>query len=103
MDAALTRFRVMAYITGVGLLILCGAVVVRYGFDKPEATAVIGFLHGIFYMAYLVTAFDLAFRCRWKLTTALLILVAGTIPVCSFVAERKVTGWVREGKGALAR
>lgn len=95
MDAALTRFRVMAYVTGVGLLVLCAAMVVKYVFGVESATAVPGFLHGIFYMAYLVTAFDLAFRRRWKMTTALLILIAGTIPVCSFVAERKVVGWAR--------
>ena len=96
MDAALTRFRVMAYVTGIGLLVLCAAMVVKYGFGVESATAVPGFLHGIFYMAYLATGFDLIFRRRWKPVTALLILIAGTIPVCSFIAERKVTGWARE-------
>ena len=103
MDAALTRFRVMAYVTGVGLLVLCAAVVLEHGFGVTDAAAIPGTAHGIFYMGYLVTAFDLAFRRRWKLTTAVLILIAGTIPICSFLAERKVVGWVRAETAAPAR
>jgi len=101
-NAALTRFRIMAYVTGVGLLVLCGAVVLKYGFDMQHATSLIGFLHGIFYMAYLVTAFDLAFRARWKIGTAILMLIAGTIPVCSFIAERKAVHWARQAMPAAA-
>jgi integral membrane protein len=42
-----------------------------------------------------VTAFDLAVRAKWPFLRTLLVLVAGTVPVMSFVAERKVTGWIR--------
>ena len=38
---------------------------------------------------------DLVFRLRWHLGRAILILLAGTIPFMSFVAERYVTKRVR--------
>ncbi|HEX6873849.1 MAG TPA: DUF3817 domain-containing protein [Micromonosporaceae bacterium] len=97
MTAALTRYRVVAYIVGVFLLILVGvAMPLKYAADMPQLVAIVGPLHGFLYMVYLVVAFDLAVRARWPFLRTVLILLAGTIPVMSFVAERKVTGWVRE-------
>lgn len=97
MNAALTRFRVMAYIVGVFLLVLVFvAMPLKYLADQPTLVAVVGPAHGFLYMVYLVTAFDLAVRAKWPFGRTILVLLAGTIPVMSFVAERKVTGWVRQ-------
>lgn len=96
MNAALTRYRVMAYIVGVLLLLLVFvAMPLKYFADQPTLVAVIGPAHGFLYMVYLVAAFDLAVRAKWPFLRTLLVLLAGTVPVMSFVAERKVTGWVR--------
>jgi integral membrane protein len=96
MNAALTRFRVMAYTVGVLLLVLvCVAMPMKYLADRPTLVAVVGPIHGLLYMVYLVTAFDLAVRARWPFVRTVLVLLAGTIPVMSFVAERKATAWIR--------
>src|SRR6476620_6376780 len=96
MTAALTRFRVMAYVVGVLLLVLVFvAMPLKYFADQPMLVAIVGPMHGFLYMIYLVTAFDLAVRAKWPFVRTLLVLLAGTIPVMSFGAERKVTGWVR--------
>jgi integral membrane protein len=95
MEAALTRFRVMAYIVGVLLLILVFvAVPLRYLADQPFLVSIVGPIHGFLYMVYLVTAFDLAVRARWPFVRTVLVLLAGTVPVMSFVAERKATHWI---------
>lgn len=97
MSAALKRFQVMAYVVGVFLLLLVFvAMPLKYFADQPMLVAIIGPLHGFLYMAYLVVAFDLAVRAKWPFVRTVLVLLAGTIPVMSFVAERKVTAWVRE-------
>ena len=59
--------------------------------------------HGFLYMAYIVCTLILAERCRWRPIEALVILLAGTIPAASFVAERQVTRRVREGRPVLGR
>jgi integral membrane protein len=98
MEAALTRFRVMAYIVGVLLLILVFvAVPLRYLADQPFLVSIVGPIHGFLYMVYLVTAFDLAVRARWPFVRTVLVLLAGTVPVMSFVAERKATHWIHDG------
>ena len=97
MTAALMRFRVVAYIVGVLLLLLVFvAMPMRYIGDDPTLVKLIGPVHGFAYMVYLVVAFDLAVRAKWTFGRTALVLLAGTIPVMSFVAERKVTGWVRQ-------
>ena len=101
MAAALTRFRVMAYIVGVLLLVLVFvAMPLKYLGDQPTLVAIVGPIHGFLYMVYLVTAFDLAVRAKWPFVRTVLVLLAGTVPVMSFVVERKVTGWIHAGAKA---
>jgi integral membrane protein len=97
MTAALTRFRIAAYTVGVLLLALAFvAMPLKYLADSPQLVAIIGPVHGFGYMVYLVVAFDLAVRAKWPLTRTVLVLLAGTVPIMSFVAERRVTGWIRD-------
>jgi integral membrane protein len=94
-QGALTRYRVIAYIVGVMLLLLLFvAMPLKYFADNPAAMNVIGPLHGFLYVVYLLGTFDLARRVRWSLPRLVLIALAGTIPFLSFYAERKVTGEV---------
>ncbi|MFC5996192.1 DUF3817 domain-containing protein [Pseudonocardia hispaniensis] len=94
---ALRAYRVAAWVTGIGLLLLTFyAIPMKYLFDDPRPVAVIGMMHGFLYMIYIVCTLILAERCRWKPLRALVVLLAGTIPIASFVAERKVTRHVQE-------
>ncbi len=98
-DTALLAYRISAWVTGVGLLVLVVvAMPLKYIFGQPELTSVVGVTHGFLYMIYIVCTLLLAERCRWRPLDALLILIAGTIPVASFVAERRVTRRVRAGQ-----
>jgi integral membrane protein len=89
---ALTRYRVMAYVVGVWLIVLVlVAVPLKYFADSPTMVEIVGPVHGFLYMAYLVTAVDLAFRARWSAVKTVLVMLAGTVPFVSFIAERKVS------------
>ncbi len=96
MSAALTRYRVMAYVVGVVLLVLVlVAMPAKYLAHRPALVAAVGPVHGFLYMVYLAAAFHLAVKCRWPLGRTVLVLLAGTVPFLSFVMERKVTRQVR--------
>lgn len=95
---ALARYRVLAYVVGVGLLALVAAMVLKYAFDNAGPMAVVGPAHGFLYAVYLVLAFDLALKARWSVKGTLLVLVAGMVPFLSFVVERRVTAKVRAGE-----
>jgi integral membrane protein len=99
---ALRNYRVAAWVTGVGLLVLVFvAMPLKYFFGEPRPVAVVGMLHGFLYMAYIVCTLILAERRRWRPLEAVVILLAGTVPIASFVAERQVTRRVREGRAVL--
>jgi integral membrane protein len=96
LHAALIRYRIIAYVVGVVLLVLVGiGMPLKYGADQPAVIETVGPAHGFLYMVYLVAVFDLGRRARWPLSRMALIMLAGTIPFLSFYAERVVTRWVR--------
>lgn len=96
MSGALTRFRVLAYVVGVMLLVLVlVAMPMKYLGDDPTLVETVGPLHGFLYAVYLIVSLDLASRRKWRIGRTLAVLLAGTIPFLSFVAERRVTREVR--------
>ena len=96
---ALLRYRVMAYVVGVMLLVLVlVAMPLKYFAGMPGPVAVIGTAHGFLYCVYLLAAFDLALRARWSAKGTVLVLLAGTVPFLSFVSERIVTRRTRAGE-----
>jgi integral membrane protein len=85
------RYRVMAYITGVVLMILCFVGIPLQIAGYPALVNVVGTAHGILYMIYLVTAALLAWRLRLAIAPTVLVLLAGTVPILTFVVERWLT------------
>ncbi|MDQ7907822.1 DUF3817 domain-containing protein [Phytohabitans sp. ZYX-F-186] len=97
MGGALLRYRAIAYVVGVVLILLVVVgMPLKYIWDEPAVVETVGPAHGFLYMIYLVAVFDLARRTRWGLRRMLLVMLAGTIPFLSFYAERVVTRWARE-------
>ncbi|MDT0441286.1 MULTISPECIES: DUF3817 domain-containing protein [unclassified Streptomyces] len=94
--SVLTRYRVMAYVTAVMLLVLCTCMVFKYGFDTgDDVTFMVSQAHGLLFMIYLVFAFDLGHKARWPFGKLLWVLVSGTIPFAAFVVERRISAEVQ--------
>ncbi|QLY30637.1 DUF3817 domain-containing protein [Nocardia huaxiensis] len=98
--SALLRYRILAYITGIWLLVLTGEMIYKYLLLDDSSTAphwlfYIGQVHGIFYMIYLACTIDLGIKARWKPMTTFLTCLAGTIPFLSFVFEHTRTKEVK--------
>jgi integral membrane protein len=115
----LTAYRVMATVVGVLLVVLCLIGVPLANFDGSEMwgvfsstptvwldgsgphevgeaiTTYLGVAHGWLYMVFLVTAALLARSQRWSPVFTIATLVAGTVPIVSFWAERRATAAVR--------
>jgi len=92
--AAVLRYRVMAYVTGVVLIVLCFVGIPLQVLAHNEVVVSdVGTAHGILYIVYLVTAYLLSRQLGMKLASAptVIMLLAGTIPVLTFVVERWVT------------
>ena len=97
LDGALLRYRVLAYVVGVGLAVLVFAGIPLQALGHPQLVTILGPIHGVFYMLYLVAALDLARRARFGLAEMLAMVGAGFVPVLAFVIERRITRRVRSG------
>ncbi len=123
LSAALLRYRTLANVVGVLLIVLC-----LVGLPLNEAHRVdpawfpvgstaqqvgdaiskyLGVAHGWLYMLFLLLAFVLSRRARWEPGFTLVTLVCGTVPILSFWAEHRATRRVRaqlggaeQGRGA---
>ncbi|MFD7438709.1 DUF3817 domain-containing protein [Streptomyces sp. NPDC059861] len=92
--SVLTRYRVMAYVTGVLLVLLCLCMIAKYGLKMDgaaDATQVVSIAHGWLYVVYLVFAFDLGSKAKWPVAKQVWVLLAGTIPTAAFFVERKIS------------
>ncbi len=110
--AALTRYRVLANIVGVLLVVLClVGLPLHYAHTVNPAwfpvgstgeqvgdaiSQYLGVAHGWLYMLFVVLAFLLSRRAGWELRFTLVTLVLGTVPVASFWAEHRATRRVRK-------
>jgi integral membrane protein len=109
--AALLRYRVMANIVGVLLIVL---VLVGLPLNElhhlnaawfPEGTSAqsagawisrnLGVAHGWLYMVFLVMAFLLSRKAKWDLPFTAVTLICGTVPILSFWAEHRATAQVQ--------
>ena len=101
MTSSLTRFRVLAVLVGIGLLVLVTvAMPLRYLGDNPHFSEYFSPVHGGLYMLYLVATVDLGRRVGWSVARMLGVMLAGTVPFLSFVIERRVAREVAAQLGA---
>ncbi len=87
-------YRVMAYVTGTMLIVLCFIGIPVQVFAHNDVIAkVVGTAHGALYIMYIVIAFAMTrvVRMRTASVGTIIVLAAGTIPVLTFVVERWVT------------
>ena len=91
MNAAVLRYRVMAYVTGVVLVILCFVGIPLQVAGHPAVANDVGVVHGILYIIYLVFAWILSRKLGLATKPTVIMLLAGTVPIMTFIVERWVT------------
>jgi integral membrane protein len=84
----------MAIIAGLMSLLLWFVYMpIKYLFDAPDLHSSIIWIpmvHGYLYPIYILTAIQFATKARWPIMKMLGLILAGTLPVASLLAERRV-------------
>jgi len=101
--SALTRYRVMAIVVGMMLLVLVLVCMpLQYGFGHPGPANVVAPVHGVLYIVYLLTVLDLARRERFSLRQLAAMVCAGFLPFLAFFIEHRISAQLqaihREGQ-----
>ncbi len=90
--ALLLQYRVMAFTTATLLIVLVFlGVPLQLAAGRPGVVNVVGTMHGFLYIVYLVVAFRLTHKLQIPKWQMVLVLLAGTVPFCAFIAERKMS------------
>lgn len=84
------RLRLVAFIEATTLLVMLAAMAGRKLFDGPDISAVIGPIHGLAFLAYVVMVLFARHDNRWGPWRTLGLLLASVVPFGGFVAGHEI-------------
>jgi integral membrane protein len=85
------RLRAIAHLEGVSYLLLLGiAMPLKYFANLPEAVRIVGSLHGLLFVLYLIAVAHVTIALRWSLSRVLGALAASVIPFGNFVLDARL-------------
>ena len=87
---SIKAFRWVAIAEGTSWLLLIIATIVKYAADQPNGVHVMGPIHGVLFIAYVVLAFVVRAKVGWDARTLLIVLAESIIPFGGFFAARRV-------------
>ena len=88
---ALGRLRLVSILEGLSLLVLLGiAMPLKYLAHQPEAVRIVGLLHGVLFISYVLLLAQNAIEQHWSLGKAGLGLLLSVLPFGAFYAERRL-------------
>ena len=91
MRRQISVFRLIAVAEGISyLLLLCIAMPLKYFFAMPEAVKIVGWLHGILFLAYIPAALIMRRALNWSVLYLLWALAASLIPFGTFILDRQL-------------
>ena len=103
MSDPLLRYRVVANLVGVVLLVLVlVAMPLRYGFEQEALSKAVSPVHGGLYMVLVLCVVLLGRARGWPVSRIVLVALGGTVPVVSFLVERKVVREEERATGSRA-
>ncbi|MFN2503345.1 MAG: DUF3817 domain-containing protein [Acidimicrobiales bacterium] len=82
------KFRLVAYVEAATYLVLLAAVVTYRVFDGPDFIGLLGPIHGIAFLVYLVLVLKIRESQGWNLWRTLLVIILSAIPFGGFVVGR---------------
>jgi integral membrane protein len=65
----------------ISLSLLLLAMVVKYGFDKPQGVQIIGPIHGMLFIGLVLVLLSLHMRLKWSTARTAKIFLSSFVPV----------------------
>jgi len=91
LKTSLGRLRVIGWWEGVSfLLLLGGAMPLKYFADWPAAVRVVGMAHGILFMLYILAAVQAALEHDWPWKRTALVMLASIFPAGPFIVDARI-------------
>lgn len=88
---AVGRLRVIGFIEGLSYIILLAiAMPLKYFADFPQAVSIVGMLHGIFFVLFVLASIHVFFVKRWSILKFMLAFLSSLIPFGTFVLDKQL-------------
>jgi integral membrane protein len=85
------RLRIIGIIEGVSFLVLLGvAMPLKYFAGLPQAVTVVGWIHGLLFMAFCVALTQAHQEAKWTLWRTGGVLIAALLPFGPFVIDKRL-------------
>jgi integral membrane protein len=86
------RLRIIALLEGISLLVLLFiAVPLKYMFSYPAGSELVGPIHGVLFLLFIVLTIIVAAEQNWKfLGTTWKVLLASFVPFGTFYVDKKI-------------
>ena len=85
-----SKFRLVALAEAVSYLALLAATVVKRGLDGPDLVSVLGPIHGILFLAYVLLALLIRDEQGWSVGPTILVLVLSALPFGAVYVHNKM-------------
>lgn len=96
------RLRAVGLCEGVSFLALLGiAMPLKYLAGLPMAVKVVGWVHGLLFILFLLALVEASLAQRWPWRRVLAAVVAAVVPFGPFVLDAQLRGEASEGCGPL--
>ena len=90
-EKLLDRFRQIGFIEGISYLVLLFiAMPLKYIFDYPMATKIVGMLHGILFSIYIWLLVAAMQEYKWNIKFGIELFIASLIPFGTFYTDKKL-------------
>jgi integral membrane protein len=90
---ALRQFRIVSLAEGTSYLALLGiAMPLKYAADLPIAVRVVGGVHGVLFVAFVIGLVAAARAERWPMRESVIAMIAALLPFGAFWLERRLRG-----------
>jgi integral membrane protein len=91
MHRKVKAFAVIALLEGISYVLLLGiAMPLKYLYNLPMAVKIVGWAHGVFFMAYLAFLLLCWIEYRWSFMRVMKYFAASLLPVVPFYIERSL-------------
>ena len=91
MNRSVSLLRRLAILEGISFLVLLGiAMPLKYFFAMPMAVKVVGWAHGVLFVALCIVLAQTTWVAKWPPSRAVIIFIAALLPFGPFVVDRKI-------------
>lgn len=88
---SLGRLRLAGISEGISfLLLLMVAMPLKYFADFPEAVKIMGWIHGLLFILYVIALINVRFSLHWSLMRTLIAFLASLIPFGTFLMDSRL-------------